>query len=214
MAKTEDISQLEFLRDHGVISKGEFERERDRLSGARPMLSPGAASEGEWVNLKRTGNLTLRFGLRDDPQYGSAMVFENPANGHREEISELSWLWVLLFGALYLVVKGLVLHAVVWFVVGAIAIMVFGPAGVLVVAAMSVIYAISVQSLLRSSYLRKGWVVPGLRSTDAPVVERRPTSSSGSPTSVADELSKLAALKSSGVLTDAEFQRQKERLLS
>lgn len=36
----------------------------------------------------------------------------------------------------------------------------------------------------------------------------------GAPVSLADELQKLAELKEKGVLTDAEFQRQKEKLLS
>ena len=45
------------------------------------------------------------------------MKYKNPANDYTEEISgPLSWLWCLLFGPLYWVVKGVWRHAIAQFI--------------------------------------------------------------------------------------------------
>ena len=41
------------------------------------------------------------------------MKFRNPNNGYEEEVSNLVWLWCLLFGFIYFAIKGVWTHAIV-----------------------------------------------------------------------------------------------------
>tara|TARA_B100000886_G_C20161534_1_gene382276 strand:- start:201 stop:440 length:240 start_codon:yes stop_codon:yes gene_type:complete len=76
------------------------------------------------------------------------MIFKNPHNGYIEDsATPLSWLWVLLFGPLYWVVRGVWSHAIAHFI---LALFTFGIA--------HLIYPFFTYSILRKSYLKKGWI--------------------------------------------------------
>lgn len=85
------------------------------------------------------------------------MKFKNPANGHIESVS-LPWLWSLLFGGLYLIAAGLWAPLLIWLVLTVAAFASMGPAAMVLVIVMNVIYAALSSGWVRSSYLRKGWV--------------------------------------------------------
>lgn len=88
-----------------------------------------------------------------------ARQFKNPANGHTEEVSGLAGLWAFLFGGFYLLVKGQWKHFFIWFFVQAASGgLSGGPLLVLTVPLLSIIYAFSIQGILASDYLRKGWI--------------------------------------------------------
>jgi hypothetical protein len=76
------------------------------------------------------------------------MIFMNPRNGYKERVAgKLSWLWLLLFGPIFLAIKGVWGH-----VVGGI-ILAFVTFGI-----SWFIYPFFTYSILKKSYLRKGWV--------------------------------------------------------
>lgn len=163
----------------------------------------------------------------------SDRVFENPANGHRETVSGTAWLWSLLFGWFYMLTVGLWGHVFIQiFVFGLIAFIGGGPLLVFAAPVVWLIYAASIGSMLANRYLRQGWrEVRGNEPREpansptpsglthlypaAPVAPPLPAAAPTTPTaSVADELSKLAALRDSGVLTAMEFSEQKAALLA
>lgn len=75
------------------------------------------------------------------------MEFENPTNGYRETAGGvLSWLWVLLLGPLYWVVKGVWRHALLHFILVCLT------AGI-----ASLIYPFFTYAILRRHYQRRGW---------------------------------------------------------
>lgn len=74
------------------------------------------------------------------------MLFENPANGYVEEVSD-AWLWVLLFGSFYFVVKGVWTQALLSFI---LAIFTLGSSWL--------IYPFFAAGIMRNHYLRRGWV--------------------------------------------------------
>jgi hypothetical protein len=77
------------------------------------------------------------------------MQFQNPANDYIESSSSpLSWLWCLLFGPIYFLVKGNFFHALVHFLLSA---MTFGIA--------MLIYPFFVYGINRTYYLKRGWKV-------------------------------------------------------
>lgn len=84
------------------------------------------------------------------------MRFKNPMNGHTEEVTGLlAPLWVLLWAPLYYLVKGIWIHAIISFVLaGALAFPTVGIGSLLV----TLLYAIFNKRIVRSYYLRKGWV--------------------------------------------------------
>ena len=75
------------------------------------------------------------------------MKFKNKTNGYIEIVSSpISWLWVLLFGPIYWVVKGVWRHA--------------GIHLVLFVASLGIlhlIYPFFTYSILKKHYLKNGW---------------------------------------------------------
>ena len=75
------------------------------------------------------------------------MKFKNPSNGYIEEISSCAWLWVLLFGCFYFVVKGVWRHALVGFFC---ALLTYGISWF--------VYPFFASSIIRKHYLRKGWI--------------------------------------------------------
>lgn len=75
------------------------------------------------------------------------MRFKNPSNGYVEEVTDIAWLWVLLFGTFYFAVKGVWTHA----------------AGSLILALLTgglswLIYPFFASEIFRKNYLRKGWI--------------------------------------------------------
>jgi uncharacterized membrane protein YfbV (UPF0208 family) len=156
-----------------------------------------------------------------------AQMFEHPSNGHTEMVSGWSALWVLLFGGLYLLFKGLWAHVLTWLILGiglSIALAVPIPAFV-----VTIVYAFTIQGILERQYLRKGWRavtdeepveivewVDGKRK----LVKRNdlgasaPVSPEPTRRSIADELNKLADLRDRNLLSAAEFNAQKSKLLA
>jgi hypothetical protein len=85
------------------------------------------------------------------------MIFENPQNGYKEEVSRLTWLWCFLFGGFYLMYKGLWAHVFIFFgVIVGLAIITGGP-GAMVAPILWIAYAITTPGILKSKYLRMGW---------------------------------------------------------
>jgi len=74
------------------------------------------------------------------------MRFKNPANGYVEEVNNAP-LWCLLFGCIYLAVKGVWTHAV------AAALLAFFSYGI-----SWLIYPFFANQIIRTNYLRRGWV--------------------------------------------------------
>lgn len=72
--------------------------------------------------------------------------FKNPNNDYVEEVSGLSWLWVLLFGTLYFAVKGIWKHVFISLI---LAILTLGLAWL--------IYPFFAKGILEKHYLVKGW---------------------------------------------------------
>tara|TARA_B100000575_G_C22722193_1_gene434094 strand:+ start:64 stop:465 length:402 start_codon:yes stop_codon:yes gene_type:complete len=74
-------------------------------------------------------------------------LFTNPSNNITVQISsEISWLWVLLFGPIYWAIKGVWTHVVAGF---CLSIVTFG---------ISVlVYPFFTYSILRKHYINKGW---------------------------------------------------------
>ncbi len=75
------------------------------------------------------------------------MTFKNPANGHAETIPGLAWLWTLLFGFIYLAIRGVWTHVVAYVF---LAVMTAGISWF--------IYPFFANGILRNHYLKKGWV--------------------------------------------------------
>lgn len=87
-----------------------------------------------------------------------ALIFENPANGYREEVSELCPLWMLMFGAFYLLVKGLWPAFFLWVGVAVLLVLAGGPPMFLfAVFLLSVTYPFVIKHLLMTKYLQRGW---------------------------------------------------------
>jgi len=79
-----------------------------------------------------------------DGQGGTAFV--NPANGHVERIND-AWAWVLVFGGFYFAAKGVWNHAVIGL---ALAVLTGGLSWL--------VYPIFAARIMRTHYLRKGWM--------------------------------------------------------
>lgn len=76
----------------------------------------------------------------------TATVFRNPVNGHTEDIGGC-WAWVLLLGCIYFAAKGVWTHAVA----ALLAAIVTGGLSWLV-------YPFFAKGIMRTHYLRKGWM--------------------------------------------------------
>ena len=75
------------------------------------------------------------------------MQFENPSNGYRESISGLTWLWALIFGALYFAYKGIWRHFVIGLILG---IFTFGISWLL--------YPFFAKGIVVNHYNKQGWI--------------------------------------------------------
>lgn len=77
----------------------------------------------------------------------SGIRFKHPMNGYAEDVPPDVWVYVLLFGGIYFLVKGVWTHAVVSFVA---AFFTFGVSWL--------IYPMFAKKIMISHYLRKGWI--------------------------------------------------------
>ena len=84
------------------------------------------------------------------------MKFRNPENGYIE-VSQL-WLWTLLFGGIYFLVNGLVAPLIIWVIIGAGLYAALGPPATILMPVVSIAFAGIASNMVRTSYLRKGWV--------------------------------------------------------
>ena len=85
------------------------------------------------------------------------MKFRNPENGHIERRFE-PWLWALIFGGFYFLVGGHWTHFVVWIALTIGAWAVHPGFGLMVSIILAIVYSALANSIVRSSYLRDGWV--------------------------------------------------------
>ena len=74
-----------------------------------------------------------------------AMYFKNPHNNYVEKVS-IPWLWVLLFGPIYFIVKGIWVHAIASIL---LALVTYGLS--------YLVYPFFAAKIVRKYYLRKGW---------------------------------------------------------
>lgn len=74
------------------------------------------------------------------------MKFKNTLNGHTETISHLTWLWVLLFGFIYWMVKGVWQHAMLSLI---LAVLTYGISWL--------IYPFFAKKLMIQHFLHNGW---------------------------------------------------------
>lgn len=85
-------------------------------------------------------------------------TFRNPANGHTEQVSNESWFYVIVFGALYLAYRGLWIHFFIWTVlVVGFAAATGGPGLIIALPIATIVYGCTIRSILANSYLRRGW---------------------------------------------------------
>ncbi len=75
------------------------------------------------------------------------MRFKNNANNYVEEISDMAWLWCLLFAPIYFAIKGVWSHAIISVV---LAIFTGGISWL--------IYPFLVKGIFRKHYLKSGWI--------------------------------------------------------
>lgn len=97
------------------------------------------------------------------------MQFKNPANGHVETVSGLSWLWALLFGPMYFLVCGLWAPWALFMLLAGIFWSTLGPPGTVLVIPTWIGFALAAGGLRRKGYLRKGWQPVGA-GADQPAV--------------------------------------------
>lgn len=107
----------------------------------------------------------MHLSPRDIPQRGS-MRFKNPSNGYIEQKS-VPALWALLFGGLYFLASGLWAPAVVWVVLAIILYASMGPPATVLMLIVAVVYSVHAPGIVRSAYLRKGWVELGSDENEA-----------------------------------------------
>lgn len=93
------------------------------------------------------------------------MQFKNPANGHMESRS-VPWLWTLLFGGFYFIVAGLWAPLLIWLLLSVLLFGSMGAPATVLVLVMNVVFAVMAGGMVRSSYLRKGWVEIGVTSVN------------------------------------------------
>lgn len=136
----------------------------------------------------------------------------HPINGSVEETWEgFSWPG-FLFGVIWLAIKQLWVHFIVSLIIvigtagfGSIPIWIFyGFAG----------NSIHKKSLLSKGYLTKAQFDQKNNKSSSVFATADGAGSTSKPSTMADELTKLAQLHASGVLTDAEFAEQKRKLLN
>lgn len=86
-----------------------------------------------------------------------ARIFENPANGFREEVNGLDSAGAFFLGFIYLAIKGLWRHAAAILVSSLLLLSIFGPSAAFLIVGIWVWYTFAIQSLLSKQFLRQGW---------------------------------------------------------
>lgn len=88
-----------------------------------------------------------------------AITFKNPANGYTEDVGDFASAGVFFFGALYLAMKGLWKHVLIWFLLVVLPTAAGGgPAFILVFPIVGIAYMFMIQGILAADYSRRGWV--------------------------------------------------------
>src|SRR3546814_8880298 len=84
-------------------------------------------------------------------------TFRHPGNGHVETIDRDPVIGVLFFGGIYLLLKGLWVHCVFWWIAVSTGILLNINFGSFVVAPLlSIVYAFTIRDILAKRYLRQG----------------------------------------------------------
>ena len=99
-----------------------------------------------------------------DPRWTHA-VFENPQNGYCEAVPTLAWLWMLLFGFFYMILRGLWAHAIIIAALTLLAIQI-PILGVPAVVLAWIVSATTADEALCTNYLRRGWLEVNLQPND------------------------------------------------
>ena len=135
-----------------------------------------------------------------------AGVLTHPVNGHQVQVYSGFSLSCLLFGCFWYGSKGMWGSAVIAFF---IAMLTSGFAWVL--------FPFFANDHHMKFLQKQGYLTPEQVSekkvASAAHVDRMSQTGAAAPNSMADELGKLASLRDSGVLSEAEFDEQKQRLL-
>jgi len=87
----------------------------------------------------------------------TAAIYENPANGWREGVPKLAWLWMLLFGVFYMGARSLWRPLGVSLAVLFVTMAVFWPLLIIVAPLVWVTTAAQAQAMFRAHYMRQGW---------------------------------------------------------
>src|SRR3546814_20029951 len=114
-------------------------------------------------------------------------TFRHPGNGHEETIDRDPVIGVLFFGGIYLLLKGLWVHCVFWWIAVSTGILLNINFGSFVVAPLlSIVYAFTIRDILAKRYLRQGWIAttpsertPYLSETPAKRSEERRVGNEG-----------------------------------
>ena len=136
-----------------------------------------------------------------------AGVLLHPVNGHRVEVhSGFSWPCLLL-GCFWYGFKGMWGSAVIAFF------------GALFTGGIACLFFPFFANDHHVKFLEKQGYLTAKQASEkeaasGALLGRMSHTQAAAPTSVADELSKLASLRDSGVLSEAEFDEQKQRLLA
>ncbi|WP_130472910.1 DUF2628 domain-containing protein [Candidatus Magnetaquicoccus inordinatus] len=95
-------------------------------------------------------------GTRRNDSRRVIMKFQNSVNGY-EETRSVPWLWALLFGPLYFMAIGRWSSAFFWIIVAVIMGFLLGPLAMPGWIILDLWYAIFAGSIVRRSYLSRGW---------------------------------------------------------
>ena len=102
------------------------------------------------------------------------MIFRNPENGYVEKRS-VPWLWGLIFGGFYFMIVGIWAPVIVWIIVAGTLYAAMGPPATVLMFVIGIVYACLAPSLVRKSYLRKGWTeIVETSDTSAQPMDARP----------------------------------------
>ncbi len=86
----------------------------------------------------------------------SATVFENPANGQKEMVSNRDGVWAFLCGPFYFAAKGEWIHAATHALLTIISFLLW-PSGLLMALGVWFGYACATPTILEARYRRLGW---------------------------------------------------------
>ncbi len=153
--------------------------------------------------------------------------YQNPSNNYIEALPETPWLWTLLFGAIYLLYRGLVIPALLYLIIvfGFSAFLPFNSWLVFLPPLVAgILFAVITEDLIEKQYQRKGWKLVDEQSEQSnKTVDLSVSTTAALPQvskdaaasiiSLSDNLMSLAKLKNEGILTEEEFMQVKAKLL-